>query len=160
VSEASWAVSGGPGLQVTEGFTMSLLDLSTRVHGVPGIDLSIKLLPGDSLVTRARNTLVALFLGMPQYTHLLFVDSDITFSPDSVFRLLEMSKRKPIVAAPYPKKGFIYDGLKSHIKATLEQVRACRRCPGALTVSSSCLGWPIWSRTPTTSSRTRRSRTP
>ena len=88
---------------------MSLVELFNQVDKIEGMKLTIKLLPGDSLVTRARNTLVALFLGNPEYTHLLFIDTDITFTPDNVFRLLEMSKKKPIVAAPYPKKGEYYD---------------------------------------------------
>jgi len=90
---------------VTDGFALSLVELILKVSKMDNLKISIKLLPGDSLVTRARNTLVALFLGNPEYTHLLFIDTDITFSPDNVFRLLEMSKQKPIVAAPYPKKG-------------------------------------------------------
>lgn len=98
---------------------MSLIGLSNTVAGTPNIKMSIKLLPGDSLVTRARNTLVALFLGSPEYTHLLFIDTDIHFSSDTVFRLLEASKTKPIVAAPYPMKGLLFDRLKAFIRSTL-----------------------------------------
>ena len=63
----------------------------------------------DSLVTRARNKLVTQFLES-NYTHLFFVDTDISFSPDDFIRVLNFNK--PIVTAPYPikKDGKIEDG--------------------------------------------------
>ena len=108
--------------QVTEGFAMSLVKASGLAQRIPGLELSIKLLPGDSLITRARNTLVALFLGSPQYTHLLFVDTDITFHMDNVLRLLERSEQTPIVAAPYPKKGLMFSHLTTFIRETISRV--------------------------------------
>ena len=106
---------------IHDGFAQSLLTLSNLAMTMEGIKITIKLLPGDSLVTRARNTLVALFLGSKTFTHLLFIDSDITFSPGVVFRLLEASHSgKPIVAAPYPKKGLLFDKMTRYIQQTLK----------------------------------------
>lgn len=56
---------------------------------------------GDSLVSRARNTLSAAFL-KSDATHLLFIDSDMTFFPQDVARLL--SHDVDIVGGFYPKK--------------------------------------------------------
>jgi hypothetical protein len=56
---------------------------------------------GDSLVSRARNTLTALFLES-DCTHLLFIDSDLIFSAEQIERML--SHKEPIVAGFYPKK--------------------------------------------------------
>lgn len=56
---------------------------------------------GDSLVSRARNALVAEFLESDA-THLLFIDSDLIFSPAHVKTLLDTGK--DIVAGLYPKK--------------------------------------------------------
>ena len=55
----------------------------------------------DSLVTRARNKLVTQFLES-DYTHLFFVDADISFTPDDFIRIVNVNK--PIVTAPYPIK--------------------------------------------------------
>src|SRR6266849_821895 len=62
---------------------------------------------GESLVTRARNYLasVATFsndgAGRP-FSHLLFLDADISFHPEYVFKMLKANR--PIVALPYARK--------------------------------------------------------
>lgn len=67
-----------------------------------GIDVTLELLGYDSLVPRARNTLVATFLDDASATHLLFVDADIGFETAHVARLLAFDQ--PIVAGAYPLK--------------------------------------------------------
>jgi hypothetical protein len=57
----------------------------------------------SSLVTQGRNLCVAEYLNAPQeYTHFLFIDSDIDFKSETIFKMLE--KDKDIIAAPYPMK--------------------------------------------------------
>lgn len=56
---------------------------------------------GDSLVSRARNTITMDFL-KSGCTHILFIDSDLIFSVEQVERLL--SHDEDIVAGFYPKK--------------------------------------------------------
>jgi len=68
---------------------------------------------GDSLVTRARNTLTAGFLETDA-THLLFIDDDLIFGPDHVRRI--MSHPVQIVGGLYPKK---QDGPTSWVLNTL-----------------------------------------
>lgn len=58
-------------------------------------------LVGDSLVSRARNTLTAQFL-RSDCTHMLFIDSDLIFSCDHIRRI--MSHPEPLVGGLYPKK--------------------------------------------------------
>lgn len=58
----------------------------------------------DSLITRARAEMVATFLSLAKPTHLLFVDADITFEPEQVFRLLDFGA--DVTAAAYPLKYF------------------------------------------------------
>lgn len=67
-----------------------------------GIGLHIDLMGGDALITRARSRLAAQFLAHPTATHLLFIDADIGFAPDNVFRLLTADKE--VAAAVYPLK--------------------------------------------------------
>lgn len=56
---------------------------------------------GDSLITRARNVAVADFL-KTDATHLMFIDADIAFNPELVFRML--AKDCAVLACAYPAK--------------------------------------------------------
>lgn len=64
-------------------------------------NLTVRFVPGDSLVSRARNTLTADFLST-DCTHLLFIDSDLVFSPEHIARLLAHCEK--VVGGFYPKK--------------------------------------------------------
>ena len=66
----------------------------------------------SSLVTQGRNLCVSYFLNT-DFTHLLFVDADIAFEPESIF---EMVKRdKDIISQPYPMKTAKWDTLVDKI---------------------------------------------
>ena len=71
-------------------------------------------LANDSLITRSRNNLVATFLKNQKFTHMLFIDSDLTFSPHAVQRLLDYNK--PVSAAAYPLKTIDYDAICEEAK--------------------------------------------
>ncbi len=66
-----------------------------------GINFRITTLRNESLVTRARNILSAMFMES-DCTHLFFVDADIEFDAESVLRALAFDK--DIIAGAYPKK--------------------------------------------------------
>ena len=66
------------------------------------ISFSVDTLINESLVSRARNSLVAKFLANPKATHLMFVDADITFTPDDILRLV--LHNKDVVCGAYPMK--------------------------------------------------------
>jgi hypothetical protein len=61
-------------------------------------------LHSESLITRGRNVIVLKFLAEEQYTHLFWIDSDIAFQPESVFRLLQADR--DVAAGVYPIKRF------------------------------------------------------
>ncbi|MDX9690024.1 MAG: hypothetical protein EOM37_05145 [Proteobacteria bacterium] len=67
-----------------------------------GMMFSLGLLAHDSLVPRARNTLMAKFLDTPALTHLFFIDSDIAFPAEALGRMLDLDQ--DIVAGMYPLK--------------------------------------------------------
>jgi len=69
-----------------------------------GVTLYISQISGCSLITKARNALVADFLETDADT-LLFVDSDVIITPDAVMRLLAISLGKDITAGVYPRRG-------------------------------------------------------
>ena len=68
----------------------------------------------SSLVTQGRNLCVSYFLNT-DFTHLLFVDSDIAFDPEAIFRLIELDK--DIISIPYPMKTAQWDTLMQKIKS-------------------------------------------
>ncbi len=60
----------------------------------------------SSLVTSGRNLCVSEFLNS-NYTHMLFIDSDILFSADSIFQMLD--KEEEVLSIPYPMKNIQWD---------------------------------------------------
>ena len=80
-----------------------------------GIEIEFFYLFNESLITRARNYCVDEFLRHKDYTHLMFIDSDIGFSPDSVLTLAAIAEPgtdKQIVCGPYPKKCISWEKVK------------------------------------------------
>jgi hypothetical protein len=90
------------GGQVHTVYTASMLKLQYATQKRQDVDLTVLMPSGDALIPRARQDLVAHFLGIPTATHLLFVDSDIGFEPDQVFRFLTFGAE--IMAGVYPTK--------------------------------------------------------
>ena len=74
-----------------------------------GIQCSVEFMKNESLITRARNNMVAKFMSNPETTHLLFIDSDITWHPMDVVKLL--AAEKDVVGGIYPKKRYAWERL-------------------------------------------------
>lgn len=94
------------GGQVFQNYFLSIISLIYAVQRRGDVDLSFIVRGGDSLITRSRNSIVAEFLSQPKYTHLLWIDADIGFSPEAVYRLL--GSGHDIAAGVYPLKAFTY----------------------------------------------------
>src|SRR5580765_7467301 len=95
------------------GFYQSVLSLALSCQR-SGISLGIKHIGCDSLVPRARNTLVAHFLES-NCTDLLFVDADIKFETEDALSLLALEE--PIVGGIYPKKQINWERIAQAAKA-------------------------------------------
>ena len=74
-----------------------------------GIPLMIEFCRNDSLVSRARNNLVAKAMNDHDVTHILFIDADITWSPVDVLKLVISDKS--LVGGVYPLKAYFWDKL-------------------------------------------------
>jgi hypothetical protein len=87
---------------MNEGFFMSFVKL-INLFNLSGIHYSLDTIVNESLVTRARNSLVAKMMQFEgQSTHLVFIDADIEFDAASVLKLL--IAQKDVVGGIYPKK--------------------------------------------------------
>lgn len=89
-----------------QGYMQSVCALMAAAPAA-GLDLTLALLGQDALITRCRNTLLGHFVAQPGATHILFIDADISFEPEQVFRLLRAAK--PIAAGIYPLKAYHWD---------------------------------------------------
>jgi len=85
---------------VTSGYVTSLLGVQRLLlqHGI-GYDMCFH---SDSLITRARNAIAGQFLRKQIYSHLLFIDADISFDPATVLRYLAFDK--DVIGGIYPTK--------------------------------------------------------
>jgi len=77
-----------------------------RLHG---IELCIEFCRNDSLVSRARNNLVARAMSNPKMTHIIFIDNDITWDPLDILKLVVSDK--PIIGGIYPLKNYNWNKL-------------------------------------------------
>lgn len=75
-----------------------------------GIDVQLEFCKNDSLVTRARNNLVAKAMTNPKVTHMLFIDADISWSPVDVLKLI--ISHQLLIGGVYPLKHFNFDRLQ------------------------------------------------
>jgi len=75
--------------------------------GKIGMNFSIDTMVNDSLITRGRNNLVAKMMSNSEATHLMFIDADIGFEPEHIFKLLLHDK--DLVGGMYPKKSLPID---------------------------------------------------
>lgn len=98
---------------VYESYMRSIINL-TNILNQNKIKYTLYTIGNESLITRARNSIVAKFIGIDDFTHLLFIDSDITFDPNSVIKFL--LKRKPVVGGCYPKKNIDWNIIKKTLK--------------------------------------------
>ena len=87
---------------VTSLYATSLMRLQNACLQRGGIDLNVYMTSGDALIPRARQGLLAQFLHNEAATHLIFIDADISFGPEQVFRLLDFNA--DIAAGVYPTK--------------------------------------------------------
>lgn len=101
------------GGMITDQFFLSMFRTSQALMQ-NGINFRITTLRNESLIPRARNILTAMFMADPSATHLMFIDADIEFDPESIIRMLAMNKN--IVAAAYPKKTVDWSGVSRAVQ--------------------------------------------
>lgn len=101
-------------------FCKSTNDLSALAMHY-GIEVKYYYLFNESLITRARNYCCDEFMRNEDFTHMLFIDSDIGFNANDVISMLALSDHEDpenkydILCAPYPKKCIAWEKIKSAV---------------------------------------------
>lgn len=85
---------------IEPGFVESLIRLTHHLAR-SGVEHSFSFLSSESLITRARNRLAHQFL-KTRNTHLLFLDCDLVFEPETIVRMVTSGFQ--LCGAPYPCK--------------------------------------------------------
>jgi hypothetical protein len=110
------------GGQVSSIYASSIFQLQRAVRTKSNIELKVLMRDGDALITRARANLMTQFLDDPTATHFLFIDADIGFEPEQVFRLIESGA--DMVAGVYPIKRVNWDKARRVIESKRPKVAA------------------------------------
>lgn len=84
-------------------YVYSLIN-TVRLFREIGVPLKIEFCRNDSLVSRARNNLIARAMTDSDATHFLFIDNDITWEPIEILKLLIADK--DLVGGVYPLKQY------------------------------------------------------
>ena len=99
-------------------YTKSTADLA-KMGQAYDIDIRFFYLFNESLITRARNYCADEFV-RSDFTHLMFIDSDIGFDPNDVLSLAAIMDEndpngKKVVCGPYPKKTIAWEKIKQAV---------------------------------------------
>ena len=98
--------------------TSCLINTIKLLEGV-GVTVVPHLLGNESLVQRARNRLVCDALNFPTMTHILFIDADITWTPQDVIKLLLQDKE--VIGVAYPFKHYFMERINKEFLDNMEQ---------------------------------------
>ena len=113
-------------------YTQALLKFQKQCM-MNSIMVSFSLLK-SSLVTQGRNLCVANFLKDPtNYTHLLFIDSDIDFKFDTIMKMLKFDRE--VIATPYPMKHIHWDQIWDRVqKGKIKNIDELKRAGHAFPI--------------------------
>jgi hypothetical protein len=112
---------------LTEATLHGLLELQQWTQAF-GVGLRIQTMGNESLITRARNTIVSMMMDQTDFvaSHLLFIDADIGFTWKNVQRLL--CADKDVACGIYPRKHIYLEKIKKILEenpnATSDDIEA------------------------------------
>jgi len=106
------------GGQLTEGYLHGIMSV-TQSAAQNNYQVHLNTMGNESLITRARNTLVSQFLDEDDknpnsFTHLMFIDSDIGFNGDAVTRMVLSGY--DIACGVYPRKAIDWENVPKLLK--------------------------------------------
>lgn len=101
----------------TGGFSYSIANLCAQLKEM-GIRYHLHYIYNESLIPRARNYLADEFM-RSDFSHMIFIDSDITFNPRDVIGFLAMMSEESnydVLCGPYPKKCISWEKIKDAVE--------------------------------------------
>lgn len=84
--------------------------------GIPVINI---FLYNCSLITKARNDIISQFLNNTDLDYFIFIDSDMSFKPEDILKLMNYDKE--VVGATYPKKSLNWTEIQRAINYNLAE---------------------------------------
>lgn len=109
------------GAQLFAEYVSSLSDTIAYLAS-KGIQTRAKFIVHESLITRARNNLMAQFMALEGFTHLMFIDADIKWDARDIYAML--MKDVDVVGGIYPKKRLHLSNLnKDHVKGIVGKLQ-------------------------------------
>lgn len=106
------------GGMLTAGYFSSILGTKEKAKEL-GIELIISTMTNESLITRARNNMVAEFL-KTDATHLFFIDADMSWKIIDFFKILNVNE--DVVVGACPVKTLAFDNLVGKNIESIEHV--------------------------------------
>jgi len=91
------------------------------------IKLKIEFCKNDSLVSRARNNLIAKAMTHTDVTHIMFIDNDITWDPINIIKLIIANK--PVIGGIYPLKNYDWDKIIDNKNFFTEKIENKNKSP-------------------------------
>lgn len=103
----------------TSQYIISIIEL-TKVCAQNNIEVCFAFIANESLITRARNVLVSMFL-KTDYDYLFFIDADIGFNKEDFLYMISeaFTKNIDILCAAYPKKRIAWERIEKARKNKL-----------------------------------------
>lgn len=110
------------GEQVYRGYTESVANLVLAfARAFPQVEFHHKLLDLPVLAT-ARNILASIVMNDESYSHLLFIDADMAFSPMLIAKMLAF--KRPFIGAIYPVKRSFFQDLAQYCSEDMSTLQA------------------------------------
>ena len=98
----------------TAGYTISMMNLLNSLVGNEKISINTLFALNESLIPKTRSLMVHSFL-KSDFTHLLFIDSDISFEARELIHMIENAK--DITCGIYPKKSIKWENVHSAVSS-------------------------------------------
>ena len=103
---------------LSEGYLHGIMSV-TQAAAQNNYKVHLNTMGNESLITRARNTLVSQFLDLDDkdpnaFTHMMFIDADIGFNGDAVTKVLQSGY--DIACGVYPRKSIDWESLPKLFK--------------------------------------------
>lgn len=98
---------------------VSCLMATIQMFNSIGFPVKVEFCRNDSLVSRARNNLIAKAMSDETTTHFMFIDNDITWNPVDILKLVISDK--PLVGGVYPIKHYHWARLTENNAGNVEK---------------------------------------